>query len=161
MADITTYQGTVYPGQCDQMGHMNVMWYAAKFDEASWTFLSLMGVHVAYLREAGRRMAAARQTICYLKELFAGNVIMVNTTLDHIGTKSLRFTHKMYRHGETEPVAISELVGVHLDAATRRGCEFPASLRSRLFAFLDQSANGSGGRTEQVLDTELRNGTLG
>lgn len=31
-----TYRGTVYPWQCDHMGHMNVMWYAGKFDEATW-----------------------------------------------------------------------------------------------------------------------------
>ena len=28
-----TYRGVVYPWQCDHMGHMNVMWYAGKFDE--------------------------------------------------------------------------------------------------------------------------------
>ena len=30
-----TYRGTVYPLHCDHMGHMNVMWYVGKFDEAS------------------------------------------------------------------------------------------------------------------------------
>jgi len=24
---VMTYRGTVYPWHCDQMGHMNVMWY--------------------------------------------------------------------------------------------------------------------------------------
>ena len=33
---VITYRGTVYPWQCDHMGHMNVMWYVGKFDEASW-----------------------------------------------------------------------------------------------------------------------------
>jgi len=23
-----TYRGTVYPWQCDHVGHMNIMWYA-------------------------------------------------------------------------------------------------------------------------------------
>jgi hypothetical protein len=26
---IVTYRGTVYPHQCDHMGHLKVMWYAA------------------------------------------------------------------------------------------------------------------------------------
>jgi len=30
-----TYRGLVYPWHCDHMGHMNVMWYTGKFDEAS------------------------------------------------------------------------------------------------------------------------------
>ena len=33
---ITTYKGTVYPWHCDHVGHMNVMWYVGKFDEATW-----------------------------------------------------------------------------------------------------------------------------
>jgi acyl-CoA thioesterase FadM len=26
-----TYRGTVYPWQCDHVGHMNIMWYVGKF----------------------------------------------------------------------------------------------------------------------------------
>jgi acyl-CoA thioester hydrolase len=35
MPDELTYRGTVYPWQCDHIGHMNVMWYVGKFDEAT------------------------------------------------------------------------------------------------------------------------------
>jgi len=35
-----TYRGIVYPWHCDHMGHMNVMWYVAKFDEATWTLMA-------------------------------------------------------------------------------------------------------------------------
>jgi acyl-CoA thioester hydrolase len=136
MAEIPTYKGTVHPGQCDHMGHMNVLWYTAKFDEASWSFLSVLGIHTTYLREAGRRMAAVKQTISYMKELFAGDAITVATSLTHLGATSLRFRHHMYRDSAANPVAISELVAVHLDAATRRGCEFPATLRSRMHSLL-------------------------
>ena len=31
---LLTYRGTVYPWHCDHVGHMNVMWYVGKFDEA-------------------------------------------------------------------------------------------------------------------------------
>jgi acyl-CoA thioester hydrolase len=30
-----TYKGTVYPWQCDHIGHMNIMRYVSKFDEAN------------------------------------------------------------------------------------------------------------------------------
>jgi acyl-CoA thioester hydrolase len=141
MTEIPTYKGTVYPGQCDQMGHMNVLWYTAKFDEASWTFLSVLGIHTTYLRDAGRRMAAVKQTISYMKEVFAGDAITVATSLTHLGVTSLRFRHQMYRDCETEPVAFSELVAVHLDVATRRGCEFPATLRSKMYSLLERAPN--------------------
>ena len=39
-----SYRGAVYPWHCDHMGHMNVMWYVGKFDEATWNFFSEVGL---------------------------------------------------------------------------------------------------------------------
>ena len=41
---IETYRGVVRPHHLDHMGHMNVQWYTAKFDEATWHFFSLLGL---------------------------------------------------------------------------------------------------------------------
>ena len=38
-----TYRGVVYSWHCDHMGHMNVMWYVGKFDEAAWQLLAAVG----------------------------------------------------------------------------------------------------------------------
>ncbi|MCL1597589.1 MAG: acyl-CoA thioesterase, partial [Actinomycetia bacterium] len=72
MPDEVTYRGVVYPWHCDHMGHMNVMWYVGKFDEATWVFFSGNGLTPAYLRESGRGMAAVDQHIRYAQELVAG-----------------------------------------------------------------------------------------
>ena len=50
-----TYRGTVYPWQCDHVGHMNIMWYVGKFDEANWNMLARIGLPKATdtLRAAG------------------------------------------------------------------------------------------------------------
>ena len=42
--DSITYKGTVYPWQCDHIGHMNIMWYVSKFDEANWNFFATLGL---------------------------------------------------------------------------------------------------------------------
>ena len=39
-----TYRGVVYPWHCDHMGHMNVMWYVGKFDEATWNLFASIGI---------------------------------------------------------------------------------------------------------------------
>jgi acyl-CoA thioester hydrolase len=70
-----TCRGTVYPNQCDHMGHMNVMWYVGKFDEASWQLLATIGLTPSRLRNEGRGMAAVEQRIEYKRELHAGDVI--------------------------------------------------------------------------------------
>ena len=41
---ILTYRGAIYPWHCDHMGHMNVMWYVGKFDEATWQFFLSFGL---------------------------------------------------------------------------------------------------------------------
>ena len=45
------------------MGHMNVMWYVGKFDEATWSLGAMMGMTAQYLRENKRGMAAVDQRI--------------------------------------------------------------------------------------------------
>ena len=43
-ADIVTYRGTTYPWQCDHVGHVNIMWYVSKFDEANWNLFANIGI---------------------------------------------------------------------------------------------------------------------
>jgi hypothetical protein len=54
MPDLLTYRGAIYPWHCDHMGHMNVMWYVGKFDEATWHLFAQIGMTPSYLRESGR-----------------------------------------------------------------------------------------------------------
>jgi acyl-CoA thioester hydrolase len=80
-----TYRGTVYPWHCDHVGHMNVMWYVGKFDEATWNLFARIGMTPTYLREAGRAMAAVQQNISYKRELIAGDVVEIRSALLAIG----------------------------------------------------------------------------
>ncbi|MGE5190522.1 MAG: acyl-CoA thioesterase [Gemmatimonadota bacterium] len=103
MADSAiTYQGVVYPWHCDHMGHMNVMWYVGKFDEATWRLFGGIGLTPSFFRENDRGMAAVQQEIAYKRELRAGDV-----------------------------AAVTVLTGVHLDTRIRRSCPFPADVLDR------------------------------
>ena len=86
-----TYRGTVYPWQCDHVGHMNIMWYVGKFDEANWNLFARLGLTPSYLRESGRGMAAVQQTVTYKHELLAGDIVEVRSRLLEIRDKSVRF----------------------------------------------------------------------
>ncbi len=125
---VETYRGTVYPWHCDHVGHMNVMWYVGKFDEATWQFFSRLGVTPDYLRSEQRGMAAVDQHIRYKRELHAGDVVEIHTGLLEIREKMIHFVHEM-RHSATGAVAaVCELTGVHLDSVARRACPFPDSV---------------------------------
>jgi acyl-CoA thioester hydrolase len=129
MEAAATYCGTVYPWQCDRVGHMNIMWYVSKFDEANWNLFARLGLTPTYLRESGRGMAAVQQNISYKRELLAGDIVEVKSTLLEIGDKSIRFRHEM-RNAETGEIAAScEITGVHLDRQARKSVPFTDAIR--------------------------------
>lgn len=123
-----TYRGAVYPWHCDQVGHMNVMWYVGKFDEATWGFFAGLGLTPAYFRTAGRGMAAVKQEITYARELLAGDVVAVRTSLLEIREKVIRFRHEMVREEDGETAAVTRITAVHLDTGARRSCPFPTAV---------------------------------
>ena len=125
-----TYRGTVYPWQCDHVGHMNIMWYVGKFDEANWNFFARLGLTPSYLREANRGMAAVQQTVSYKRELLAGDIVEVRSSLLEIRDKSIRFLHEM-RNAETGEVAATcEITAVHLDRQAHKAAPFEDAIRS-------------------------------
>jgi acyl-CoA thioester hydrolase len=129
-----TYKGTVYPWHCDEMGHMNVMWYVGKFDEATRHFFHALGLSSAFLRENKRGMAAVEQTIQYRRELLPGDIVTVHSVLLEIKDKSVRFAHEM-RNADTDEVAATiTLTGVHIDTVARRACAFPSDIREKAAA---------------------------
>ena len=127
--DPITYKGCVYPWQCDQIGHMNIMWYVGKFDEANWNFFARLGLTPTYLRESGRGMAAVQQNISYKRELLAGEIVEIHSRFLEVRDKALRFVHEM-RNAETgEVAAICEITAVHIDRHARKAVALPAVVR--------------------------------
>ena len=124
-----TTRGVVYPWHCDHMGHMNVMWYVGKFDEATWHFLGSIGLTPSYLRLQRRMAVAVDQRISYRRELFAGDLISIRSAALEIGASSFRFVHEMVHDETGDLVAVTILTGVHVDAETHRSCPLPEELR--------------------------------
>jgi acyl-CoA thioester hydrolase len=128
---LLTYRGAVYPWHCDHVGHMNNMWYAGKFDEASWNLLLQLGITPSYLRDSHCGMAALSQETEFKRELFAGDVVEVRSRVIEIREKIIRFVHTMYNAESGEITATCALTGIHLDRRNRKSCPFPASIRAR------------------------------
>jgi len=138
MESEATYRGAVYPWQCDHVGHMNIMWYVGKFDEANWNLFARIGLTPSYLRESNSGMAAVQQNISYRRELLAGDIVEVRSALLEIRDKSIRFRHDM-RNAETGEIAAScEITGVHMDRQVRKSVAFDGAIRrtaARLITF--------------------------
>jgi acyl-CoA thioester hydrolase len=128
---VETYRGAVYPWHCDHMGHMNVMWYVGKFDEATWNLFSALGVTPAYLRENERAMAAVQQNLSYKRELISGDVIAVRSGMLEMRDKVAKFVHEMRQAQTGEISAVCVLTAVHMDSKARKSTAFPADVIAR------------------------------
>ena len=121
---LLTYRGTVYPWHCDHVGHMNVMWYVGKFDEATWHLFNAIGLSPSYLRQSRRGMAAVDQHVSYIEEVHAGAVLTIRSKLLEFKEKSLRFEHEMTNEETGQVVARTVLKAVHIDTDARKSCVF-------------------------------------
>ena len=142
---IETYRGVVNHDQIDNIGHMNVMWYVAKFTDATWHFLSLVGLTQDYYRSSGNRMVAAEQNIKYKKEALSGDLLVIKSKLLEVNEKSLRFVHVMFNAETNEELACFECTGFHFDMEKRRSCPFPDEIYEKgkdLMGNADDVSNG-------------------
>ncbi len=133
---IETYRGVVYPHQLDHMEHMNVQWYTAKFDEATWHLMSTVGVTAAYIDATKKGMAAVEQITKYKAEVKSGDLLLIKSKFLELKDKAVRFLHIMYNAETGQEVATSELVGVHIDAIVRKSCSFPEDIKEKCTALL-------------------------
>jgi acyl-CoA thioester hydrolase len=132
MADLpVTYRGTVYPWHCDHMGHMNVMWYVGKFDEATWQLFALLGLSRARLSRDGTGMAGLEQHIEYKRELRAGDLVTIRSAMLEVKEKVIRFKHEMTNDETRELAASTSLLAVHFDLTARESRPLPLDVQQR------------------------------
>lgn len=129
---VITYRGAVYPWHCDHMGHMNVMWYVGKFDEATWQFFHHLGLAPSRFSKEGSGMVAVEQHIEYRRELRAGDVITVRSTLLEVKDKSIRFAHEMTNDETGEVAAQTTLTGIYFDTSLRKARSLPPEIKENL-----------------------------
>ena len=137
-----TYRGMVYPWHCDHMGHMNVMWYTGKFDEACWQLLAMVGLSAARFKKDGTGMAVVEQHIQYRRELHAGDAVTIQSALLEVKDKSVHVLHKMIDDASGEVAAIMVIVCVHIDAAIRKAIRLPEDVRERVMSMKEESFAG-------------------
>ena len=130
---ILTYRGTIYPWHCDHMGHMNVMWYVGKYymfgAECLNHLLAAAGFTAKRMREEGIGMAAVEQRIEYKRELRAGDLITIRSSVQEVREKVIVFQHEMTNEGTGEVAARTYLTGICMDTKTRKARPLPGDVR--------------------------------
>ena len=143
-----TYRGIVYPWHLDHMNHMNVQHYVGMFDQASWVFLSMLGMDSRYFRDHRRGMAALEQTIQYKNELRLGDMFEIRSAVLEVRQKTIRAIHEMHNLSTGLPAASMTILGVHMDTDARKSSPLPTEVSDRvefLAAVQNVSRNGNSG----------------
>lgn len=139
---VLTARSVVYPWHCDHMGHMNVMWYVGKFDDATWHLFALLGLTPTFFREQNRAMAAVHQEVTYRRELHAGDPVTIYSSILEVREKVIRFSHEMHNEETGEVAALTIITGVHLDARIRKSCPFPPDILERAREICQANTSG-------------------
>jgi acyl-CoA thioester hydrolase len=147
-----TYRGTVYPWHCDHMGHMNVMWYVGKFDEASWQILASLGLTRTRTREEGIGAVAVEQHINYKRELLAGDIVTIRSGVIEVKDKVMRLFHEMKNEETGEIAATMTVVAIHIDVHARKARALPEDIRERALNMLWGPSGDFAGSQEAQTD---------
>ena len=131
-----THRGAVMPWECDYMGHMNVTFYTAKFDQATWPFFASIGFTVRHMKEKGVGVGAVRYDIRYMHEMLSGDTLTVRTRLLEVRDKVIRYIHEMYADQAGCLAATAEVTAVHIDTAKRKSCPFSPEVLEKARALL-------------------------
>lgn len=148
LSDEITGRSTVYPDDCDHMGHMNVAAYTRKFDEATWAFWGSVGFSYDYMLAEGCGLAAMESRLTYHKELFPGESFVTRSRFVWIKPKVAQFHHRLYalKHGDAGMVEIKAATCTYtvacLDRAAHRARPFPEAIANRIQALLKPLPEG-------------------
>ena len=126
------YRSVVFPWHCDHFGHMNVRWYAHHFDDAGFHLWTVAGLSQKQVFASGVSLVVAQTKIDYVREMKAGDMLVVRGGFTHVGGKSLRHHLRMYDADADELRATQDTVEVFFNPETRRSEKMPDDFRARL-----------------------------
>jgi acyl-CoA thioester hydrolase len=133
---IETHRTTVTPAQCDHLGHMNVQHYVAIVSAGFDTLLGRLGLPPSEIERRRIGMAAVRMEIDYLAEARAGDALVLYSTVEHVGGRSLRIRHRLCRAADAAGAADEQelmrtlAIGVPMDLDRRQGTDLPPDVRA-------------------------------
>ena len=92
----------------------------------------MCGVNAADMEAARVHTVVARTETDMVKELTAGQVVLVHSRWVAVGNKSVTYEQRMVDASSGEVHATQRVIEVFFDPLTRRSAPIPAAIRSKL-----------------------------
>lgn len=129
---LETHRSLVFPWHCDQFGHMNVRWYAHFFDDATFHMWTMSGLSYQRFQELGAIMVVAHTGTDFIREMKAGQLLVIRSAFTGIGNKSVKYTANMFDADTDVLCARQRSVEVCFDQTTRRSAPMPDGIREAI-----------------------------
>ncbi len=115
----------------DALGHMNIRWYMALYDDATWRFFASFGMDQDYFLSNQAGGFALKHFVRYLAEVHAGETLAVRTRVLGRSEKRIHFMHFLVNESTRTLASTLEAMGSHADMRVRRTSPFPPHLAGR------------------------------
>ena len=126
-------RGVIHPWHHDDFGHMNVRHYAPFFDDATYHMWARLGLpYSEMITRFGIHTVTAQATTRFLRELKAGDLIVIDGVVSKLGIRSCSFHLRMCHADTGEAHATYDLVEVFFDPKSRQSSPMPEPIRSCL-----------------------------
>lgn len=134
---IETFRCTVSPADCDHLGHMNVQHYLRAVSDGMFCLQMHLGLTLEAVKRRKISLAAVHAEMDFHRELYAGDVIALETTVLNLGNKSGTFHHRLKNAATGEVAMSAEIKAVLLDLETRKAAVIPEDIRTAAAKFLE------------------------
>jgi|SaaInl5LU_22_DNA_1037371.scaffolds.fasta_scaffold10384_2 acyl-CoA thioester hydrolase len=127
------YKGVVHPWHCDVMGHLNTRHYLGMFDDASYQLLhEATGWSATGSDWQGRGFADVHNSIDYIGEMKAGELIEINGGISQIGNSSFTARYVMTNRltGETAATMMAKLI--YFDLVKRKSIPLTDQIKQKM-----------------------------
>ncbi len=129
-----SYRGQVLARECDGMGHMNIQFYIARLNGAMHNTFPRTGVDLADYLDRRVGFAAVQQDNRFISELYAGDLIHMESAILGASNKAVHFSHRLYNSTDGRLCFTSRMTSVYLDLVSRTAIPLTEAMRRQIEA---------------------------
>jgi acyl-CoA thioester hydrolase len=123
---------TVKTEWVDYNGHFNMAYYNVLFDTASEEMFAQFGLGPNYVRQANCSYFTLEAHLTYLRELHAGDVVLIENQLLDFDQKRVHYVQCMKHKTEGWVACVSEVIVSHVDLLEKRTSFFPPEVQKHI-----------------------------
>ena len=133
------HRETISDRYLDLMGHMNVRWYMALFDQAAWNYYLSLGLNEDYFRVTRTGIFALKQFIQYYAEVHVDQTVSLRIRLLDRSERRFHLMHFMINKTTAKLAATLEILGTFADLKLRRSTAIPPEIVQQLDVQLESN----------------------